>query len=187
VVTVLVVGGAVSGFAVSFHYLHAPGLESGGSFGWLPPDNRAARFVPVGPYSGIVTPPRLNQPQTFAVDVYNPAPVTQTIMGLSYSTKHTAEPESLSVSTVSTAVGDAMTVPYTSSPVAVPPHGIRTVRLTRHTAGCDTWGGGAGRSESYTELDLKVRVGIVTRTEVIDFGGEVLEIRSTASTCRYHT
>jgi hypothetical protein len=179
---VLVIGGCVTAVALPFHYLHAPRLEAFG-VGWLPPDNRHFRFVQAGPYSAEVVPARPGQMQTFSVEVQNPSSVTQTVLGLAYDTSQTAEPERLTVSTVDTGVGDAMLAHYTSKPVSIPPRGVRTLRLTRHTAGCSQWGKGNSRSEYYTELQLRVRVGAFTRTERVTFDDTVLELRGTSPPC----
>jgi hypothetical protein len=179
---VLVAGGIITAVAVSFHYLHAPVLDAFG-FGWLPPDTRQDHQIQAGPYSADVTPARPGHAQTFSVDVENPSSVTQTILGLAYDTSHTAEPEQLTISTTDTATGDATLAHYTPGPVSIPPHGVRTLRLTQHTAGCADWGKGTARIESYTELDLRVRVGAFTRTEVVSFGDEILELRGTSPPC----
>jgi hypothetical protein len=60
---------------------------------------------------------------------------------------------------------------------------VWTLRLTRVTAGCAVWGPGQGRSEAYTGLRLRVRVGLFTRTESLDFGGEAFELRGTSPAC----
>lgn len=178
----LLAGGAITAVVVSFHYAHAPGLEAGGSFGWLPPDNLHTRFVRAGPTDALIIPARPNRWQTFSVQVHNRSSVTQTILGLA-SVAPTAEPERLTVSTTSTAVGDEMSARYTSEPVAIPPGGIRTVRLSHYAGGCWIWGHSNGRTEYWTDLLLKVRVGAFTRTEQVDFDGEAFELRGTAGAC----
>ena len=178
----LIAGSVITAVAVSFHYLHAPGLHAFG-FGWLPPDNQHYRNVRAGPYSAEVVPARPGHAQRFSVEVENPSSVTQTILGLAYDTSQTAEPEQLTVSTVDTGTGDEMLAHYTSKPVSIPPHGVRTLRLTRHTAGCSLWGQANSRSEYYTEIDLRVRVGWFTRTERVSFGNNVLELRGTSPPC----
>jgi hypothetical protein len=177
-VLVVVIGAVTTTVAVSWHYLHAPGLATDGG-GWLPPDSQHSRSVDAGPYHALVIPPRPGHAQTFAIDVHNPSSVTQTLLGLAYDNTDTAEPERVTVSTTSTAMGDARLAQYTSRPVAIPPNGVRTVRLTQFTAG--TW---TCRSESWTELRLRVRVGAFTRTETIDFSPLIFEIRDPSKTCQ---
>jgi hypothetical protein len=177
VIVVVAIGVVTTTLAVSWHYLHAPVLVTDGG-GWLPPDNQHSRFVSAGPYTALVTAPRPGHAQTFAVEVYNPSSVTQTVLGLADDTSQTLEPERLTVSTTSTAVGDAMLARYTSRPVAIPPQGVRTVRLINSTAG-----GWKCRTESWTELRLRVRVGAFTRTETVAFGSLMLELRGSATSC----
>jgi hypothetical protein len=182
-VLVLLTGGGITAVAVSFHYLRAPDLDMAGGYGWLPPDNLHSRSVRVGPYDGLVIPARPNHWQTFSFQVENRSSVTQTILGLPYSNGPAAEPERLTVSATSTARGDEMLAKYTSEPVAIPPGGIHTVRLSHYAGTCEIWGHGNSRGESYTELDLRVRVGAFTRTEVVSFDGAVFELRGTGSAC----
>ena len=181
-IAALVTGGAITAVAVSFYYLHAHGLQAGGSFGWLPPDNLRTRFVQHDGYDAMVIPARPNHWQTFSVQVHNPSSVTQTILGLA-TVAPTAEPERLTVSTTSTAVGDEMRAHYTSEPVAIPPDGIRTVRFSTYAGSCSIWGHGNGRGEYVTGLSLRVRVGAFTRTEDVDFGGQSFELHGTAGAC----
>jgi hypothetical protein len=177
VIVVVAIGVVTTTVAVSWHYLHASVLVADGG-GWLSPDNQHSRFVTAGPYTASVIAPRPGHAQTFAVEVRNPSSVTQTVLGLADDTSQTLEPERLTVSTSSTAVGDAMLAHYTSRPVAIPPKGVRTVRLIHSTAG--SW---RCRSESWTELRLRVRVGAFTRTETVSFGSLILELRGSATSC----
>lgn len=186
-VLVLLAGGAITAVAVSFHYLHAPGLEAVGSVGWLPPDDRRTRLVQdeylYDGYDVLVIPARPKQWQTFSVQVHNPSSVTQTILGQAGGSGATAEPERLTVSTTSTATGDPMRADYAPEPVGIPPDGTRTVRLSHYPGGCWIWGHGNGRGEIFTYLLLRVRVGAFTRTERIDFRGQALELRGTGGVC----
>jgi hypothetical protein len=179
-VLVLLAGGAITAVAVSFHYLHAPALRAYSTAGWLAPDH--VKFVQVGPYDGLVVSARPGHSQTFYIDVENPSSVTQTILGLPYNNnpRLVAEPDHLTISAVDTA-RSGQASKFLPPPVAIPPHGVRIIRLTHDTSDCPSWG--PGRGESWTELQLKVRVGAFTRIETVDLADHVFELRGTAKTC----
>ena len=61
----------------------------------------------------LVTSARLGHAQTFFVEIYNPASVTQTILGLADDSSQTAEPDHLTVSETRTVRGDAVPARYT--------------------------------------------------------------------------
>ena len=170
----LVAGGATAAVAVSSHYLRAPDFATGGGIGWLPPDNSQA-----GPYRALVTSARPGHAQTFFVEIYNPASVTQTILGLADDSSQTAEPDHLTVSETRTVRGDAVPARYTSQPVAIAPKAVYRLRFTHDTAAdCRP-----DRSESWTDLRLRVRVGAFTRTETISLGSNVLTLRWPSGPC----
>jgi hypothetical protein len=180
-VTVLLIGGAITAVSVSFHYLHAPELEVFG-LGWAPPDNQNSRFVDAGPYHATVTPARPGHWQTFNVEVINRSSVTQTILGLA-SSAPTAEPERLTISATDTSVGNALFEHYVRAPVSIPPGGVRTLRLAHWPGDCSIWGHGTSRTESWTELRLRVRVGWFTRTEILAFNNWAMVLRGTSPPC----
>lgn len=179
-VLVLLAGGAITAVAVSFHYLHAPALRAYSTAGWIAHSH--VESVNLGPYVGLVASARPGHQQTFYIDVENPSSVTQTILGLPYNNnpKLVAEPDHLTISAVDTArSGNASK--FLPPPVAIPPHGVRIIRLTHDTGTCQAWG--PGRTEYWTDLQLKVKVGAFTRIETVDFADHVFELRGTAKTC----
>jgi hypothetical protein len=181
-VAVLLIGVTITALEVSFHYAHAPRLEAFG-WGWLPPDNQHAQYPQAGLYDASVARARPGHWQTFSVDVENPSSVTQTVLGLAFDSSDTAQPERLTISSVDTGLGDAMLARYTPGPVAIPPNGVRTLRLSVRAAGCNHWGHGTGRSDYWTALFLKVRVGWFTRTEEITFVNHAQVLRGTLPPC----
>jgi hypothetical protein len=62
---------------VSDHYLHAPGLEAGGSLGWLPPDNLRSHFAHAADLDVMVIAARPNHWQTFSFQVFNTSSVAR--------------------------------------------------------------------------------------------------------------
>lgn len=111
-----------------------------------------------------------------------PSSVTQTILGLPYNNnpKLVAEPDHLTISATDTARSGHASK-FLPPPVAIPPHGVRIIRLTHDTGSCKT--SGPGRAEFWTDLDLKVRVGAFTRIETVDFADHVFELRGTPNIC----
>lgn len=164
------------------HYLDAPGLSTDGG-GWLPPDNAHISDVQLGRYSGSVIAPRPDHWQTVQLELINSSSVSQTVLGLVdgktlADPKMTEEPERVTVSTGS-AIGDVRVASFTSKPVTIPPGGEYELRYSQLTAPAKYW---PCRSESLSELDLRVRVGMFTRTEKLSFDYLIFEIRGPNST-----
>lgn len=164
---VLLAAGIVTALEVSFHYAHARPLESAGDLEWGGVDGLHTHFVEAGPWTSLNAPARPGHAQSFYVMLANNSAVTQTILGLTYPGKDTAEPEDLAVAVPEKdSVDDQQDAPdhrYTSAPTSIPPGGIRWVRCTIHTAGGGLWS--KGRREYWTDLALRVRVGAYTRNE----------------------
>ena len=178
----VIAAGAVTAVSVSLHYLHAPGLVTDGG-GWLPPDNAHVQSIRAGQYSASVVTPRPGHSQTFEMTLYNPSSVSQTVLGLTEgadlgSAETTAEPEHLTISTKPRSPDDAA-VTYSSKPVVIPPHRQFSLRLTHDTG--HNWA--PCRSEYWDGLSLQVRVGAFTRTENLDFGSLIMELRQPGPSC----
>ena len=164
------------------HYYSAPGLEfDGGAYGWVGVDGSRSTDVSIGTFDILRTPLRPNRSQTFSFWVYNPSTVTQTILGLRYPGTETTEPSHVVVSTSDPGqqVGDD-DLAYKHGPVAVPPHRYRTIRYTVGNRAC--WD--QGRSDTWTDVALRVRIGAFTRNEDISFGGQLgFVVTATHATC----
>jgi hypothetical protein len=177
---VLVIALTVVAWRVADRYRDAPVVSAVGG-GWMPPDNTHAHWVSAGPYTASIAPPRPGHPQTFEIEIYNASSVTQTIVGLAYNNQDVAEPDHLLISAVDTSVGDLSTVRYVKGPISIRPHGVRTLHYTHDTAAI---GWGNCRSESWTDLHLRVRVGWFTRTETVSLGNMIIELRKPARGCQ---
>lgn len=177
---VLLAAGIVTTLEVSFHYAHAKPLELAGGLEWSNTDGTQSRDVEAGPWTSLTAIARPGHAQSFYVMLANNSDVTQTILGLTYPGKDTAEPEDLGVAVPERdSVGDQQDAPdhrYTSAPMSIPPGGIRWVRVTNHTtAERHIWS--PGRKEIWTALYLRVRVGAFTRNEVIDLDNFAFTLR----------
>lgn len=180
VVALVIVGGAITAVSICFRYLHAASLSTDGG-GWIPPDNAHVRSVSAGPYTASVIAPRPGHRQTFALDLNNFSDVSQTVLGLVDAKtladpELTGEPETLTISTSPVLPVGTSPLRYTSGPVTIPPNGQYRLRFTQVTGPRSLWS--CGRSEFLNELGLRVRVGIFTRTETLDFGDLIMEIQS---------
>jgi hypothetical protein len=117
---------------------------------------------------------RSGQSQGFVVDIYNPSNWTQTVIGaVSYSTigqtNDIGTPASpfgeiaVSRDQVRGGAGALRSAAY-GLPGVIPPHQSRAIRVTWVSIVCDMRGGGGIQDQ----FDLRVRVGWITRTEVIN-------------------
>jgi hypothetical protein len=167
--------------AISTRYAHARPLELGETLAWVAPDSARSRLVQVDGRNELAVPVRRGQDQSFVVEVHNASHVTQTILGLPYTADgiQTADIEHIAVSREAiNGTGLTDQLQYSSRPVALPPGASGLVRFTIRAGGC--WG---GKSEFWTGLDLRVRVGAFTRTETVDFDGKGFVLTSEAGTC----
>jgi hypothetical protein len=110
--------------------------------------------------------------QGFAVFVYNPSDLTQFITGSAYGISPGAPvPAQIGVSTAGTVrqMGEPHAVSYrTGGPI--PPHSYRWIRVLWRSAHC--YLEAAGGSQGTSDLQLRVRVGWITRTEDIPLSAE---------------
>lgn len=180
----IVIAGVSGSVVLVRHYLDATGLSTDGGW-WLPPDNAHIRAVQLGQYSGSVIAPRPGHWQTVQLELINSSSVSQTVLGLVdgktlADPKMTQEPERVTVSTGS-AVGDVPAASFTSKPVTIPPGGEYELRYSQLTAPAKYW---PCRSEFLSELDLRVRVGMFTRTVKLSLNNLIFEIRGpNSSSC----
>jgi hypothetical protein len=184
-VVVLLIAGAVVAVEFSFRYLHATPLSSDGGDGWVGPDRAPTRLVSAGPYTAEIIPPRPGHRQTFELELDNLSHVSQTVLGLVdgktlANPRLTGEPETLQISSSSSFPHPDRPLHFTSKPVTIPPDRSYELRFTQLTAR-HVWT--CGRSEYYTQLALRVRVGIFTRTETLDLSNSIMEIESKKSGC----
>ena len=128
-----------------------------------------------GPYTALIATARPGHVQSFYVMISNPSAVTQTILGLQYPGTDTAEPEEVAVARRGTStLDDQQDYPsrrFTAEPTAIPPNGIRWLRISIHTARSGLWS--PGRQEFWTDIGLRVRVGWFTRDETVSLGRTV--------------
>lgn len=170
---VLLASGAITAFAVSFHYLHAPILSVNGG-GWVTPSGASARQVRAGPYFASIVALTPGKWETFEVDVNNSSDVTQTILGLTDAVdlgnaKMRAEPERLTMA----AGWDRTTATFGVKPVELKPRQSAMLELSilaskLNASPCQT--------EWWQEISLQVRVGAFTRTEDVSFADLIFEL-----------
>jgi len=147
----------------------APVLTVGGYMGWWYRQD-AMRQVDTSADGGQQTtvPIRLHQRQGFFVQINNDSRWTQTVLGFGRFAPQTlaSETAQLQISVRTFAhdfAGNPLTDRY-SLPVAIPPGQSRYLRLMWNSDSCEEKGGVGGLDQ----LTLEVRVGLFTRTEVID-------------------
>ena len=181
-VIAVVVAAAVMVTSVSLRYLHAAALTTNGG-GWIPPDNRHLLQVQAGAYSASIARPRPGHTQTFEIELSNFSPVSQTVLGLTDgkelgNARDNAEPVHLTVS-ANSEWPQTGPLHFTTAPVTLAPKSTHVARFTIDTG--HVWKG--CRSEYWDSLSLQVRVGIFTRTETVDFGNLIMELRSGGARC----
>jgi hypothetical protein len=129
-------------------------------------------------------PIRPGQIQGFALTIYNPSDMTQVIIG---SADHLSPgapvPPQIAVSTTGTLrqSGEPHWVRYRIGG-PIPPHSYRWVRVLWRSYYC--FQEGAGSSFGYSDLLLRVRVGLITRTEEIQLPTE-LAVGGTAASAEH--
>lgn len=174
----IVVATAVALTAVALHYIRAAGLESNG-IGWL--DSTKVRYVEAAGYTQLTVDARPAERQSFYVEISNPSSVTQTILGLPGDPENTRDHPELSVSQTPTS-GTTVTAEravYDDVPVAIPPGASRYLRYTFLNRDCML----RGQTDYWRAIDIRVRVGVFTRTETIDFGRNAMAVVGTDATC----
>jgi hypothetical protein len=152
----------------------APPITMGNGYGWLYPEDSLVQVnVSASGASQTTVPIRSGKEQGLVIDVWNPSGYTQTIVGLAANFNAPGAGDSrarLEVSTTGTVatVSDSTHLSYLSSG-AIPPHGVRSIRLTWTSRACMDL---AGATSGIDSLPLRVRVGWFTRTEVIRLPAE---------------
>jgi len=148
----------------------APALHSAGaSIWWYPLDVRRGVWIsePTGE-SVISTPIRSGQMQGFVVTIRNPSDWTQTVLGPAAGFVTPGGPVGIQIAVAGynrNIDEGGMTINGLSfaSPGSIPPHQIRALRVLWRTTICQE----QGASMLVNRLDLRVRVGGITRTEVV--------------------
>ncbi len=141
-------------------------LNLGGSQTWLFPQDRArSGETTAGDLNQWTTPERFGQQQGFVVGLWNDSDWTQTIVGLQPGWRLDGMAETIAVGAGPQAdeggTGDDQT--RWSLPAAIPPHAFRVLRVLWTSRFCL-------QTNAYTYFDtlgLRVRVGIITRSEVV--------------------
>jgi hypothetical protein len=155
-------------------YESAPLIEFAGESGWWYPQdyNREVDTSADGAQQTTV-PVRSGQRQGFAIGVENPSNFAQTIIGpvLGLNAPYDSPnggfgPVQIDVSVPDSEIangGFIRNIAFTSVPAVIPPHQYRELRITWISGICLT----AGGASIIDSLYLRVRVGPVTRTDVI--------------------
>jgi hypothetical protein len=131
-------------------------------------DNSRSVNTTVGNASEWKTPERVHQRQGFVIGIRNNSDWTQTILGLG------PESEWVALQPMSVAVGDWPGIAQGAFlghdpgarwilPAAIPPHSITVLRVLWTSNECMD----PGSSIGMTQIELRVRVGLMTRTETI--------------------
>jgi hypothetical protein len=162
--TVAVVAAAWPSYVAAMHGVTA--LQARGAYAWWYPQDaaRQARSEAEGIIQ-LTVPIRSSQQQGFVVEVYNPSSWTQTVLGPATEFSPGSPYGQLAVSTRPTDGGAAaLRAAAYGLPGVIPPHQSRAIRLMWVSIECDEAGGG----QILGRLVLQVRVGWVTRTEVVN-------------------
>jgi hypothetical protein len=121
-------------------------------------------------------PERYRQQQGFVIGVYNDSDFAQTIEGVDPDSQTPMLPMTVSVG-VGPQDADGS---YTAQtrwvlPASIPPHSYRVIRVLWTSNVCQDPGGYVG----FTDISLRVRVGLFARTENIPFGNMAFVITGT--------
>jgi hypothetical protein len=146
----------------------APLWGPGGSVWWYPQDRVREVMTSAGDAQQTAVPVRSGQWQGFAFTVTNPSRFTQTILGPASDAGSPNGPFfQIGVATSDPWHGGGFPnrLHYTL-PGIIPPHQIRWVRMLWISRICMDKGGSGG----IDSLPVRVRVGLITRTEVIPLG-----------------
>jgi len=168
----LLVVAALSGYHVKISSMKsvAPLLVEGGSGWWYPPDSRHPVTTEADTATQTTVPIRPGHRQGFFIQVFNFTRMTQTVLG---STLEGGGPNggtdsrlTLSATDPQRSGNEPHAVKYASPPISIPPHQSRYLRITWISHGCVTKADVGGMDS----VELRVRVGWITRTEYIAFG-----------------
>lgn len=163
------VSGTVTGYMV--FYLAAGSLQVGPQSRWLYHQDWTREVTTTADgATQTVVPIRSGQRQGFAIGIYNPTDVTQTIVGVpAYSPIFAAaRTTQVGVSVPNWDIdhgGMIIHVKFTL-PGTIPPHQLRLLRLTWISDSCQE----RGATIVTDQLALRVRVGWFTRTEQVPLG-----------------
>jgi hypothetical protein len=160
-----------------------PLSSDGGSAGWYFALD-AARSVDTqaGGITQSTVPQRYNQPQGWVVTIFNNTDWTQTILGPAPDMESvTSEQATVAVACSAGVECDGEWDSHTrwTIPASIPPHSIRLLRVLWTFTDC----GAIGRQEVFQDVDLRVRVGLVTRTETIHMDQAWGLVTTKASRC----
>lgn len=138
----------------------------GASAWWYPQDTARQVRTEADGIVQLTIPVRSGQWQGFVVDVYNPSDLSQTVLGPASGNGSPGSPYGqVAVSTREVRGGAAaLRAAAYGLPEVIPPHQSRAIRLMWVSIVCDERGGG----EIDGDFMLQVRVGWVTRTEVVN-------------------
>lgn len=167
VVALLVLAGGLT--AIIWHRQHdapRPLTMDSTAIRWL--GNVPTRDAQAGPYSAAITTAGRGDQRTFVLYIHNPSSVTQTVLGLGYSSRHTATPEHITLGSKNPDTTPADGAPFAKPPVAIPPHAYRELHYTVRVDRCLQ----TTAQLYWTELYLLVRSGGHTRRETLPFGTE---------------
>jgi hypothetical protein len=144
----------------------APLLQGGLSGWWYPQDANRTTQTSTIDGTQMSVPERFHQRQGFVIGVYNNSDFTQMIEGVDANSQ---TPTLLMTVSVGIGPGDA-DGSYTAQtrwvlPASIPPHSYRVIRVLWTSNVCQPPGGYVG----FTDVSLRVRVGLFTRTEDIPF------------------
>lgn len=166
---VVLLGIPIAGAATYLNsVMNAEPLRQGGLGAWWFPQDRNAHGVvtTAGDVTQVTVPERWGQQQGFVVGIYNYSDWTQTILGAdSYMAN-------IGNSPVLIAVGSGLNVDRGGSwdnqtrwdlPGSIPPHSYRLLRVLWMSDICNMPGG----TTVFQDVTLRVRVGLITRTEDI--------------------
>jgi hypothetical protein len=143
----------------------APLLQGGYESWWYPQDGAREVITRAGDVTQTTVPERFGQRQGFVVGVYNDSDWTQTVVGVSPGSQVGGMIETVAVgSGPETDMGGGWDDKTRwSRPGTIPPHSYRVIRVLWTSHECLDPGGQVG----VDNVALRVRVGIITRTENI--------------------
>jgi hypothetical protein len=161
-----IVVGAPAGTLIYWQTQPAIAFDAGSSW-WGPQDAPEVQTEADGATQSTV-PLRPGQIQGFAIFVYNPSGMSQRILGAPAGSVSPGAPvpPQIDVSTTGSGllVGEAHAVAYQAGGT-IPPHSYRWLRVLWRSYQCFLQG--PGGSSGIDRLTLRVKVGWITRTEVI--------------------
>ncbi len=137
----------------------------GASAWWYPQDSARQVRTEADGIVQLTVPIRSSERQGLVVDVYNPSSWTQTVTGPASEFSPGSPYGQVAVSTQPVhGSAAALRAATYGLPGVIPPHQSRAIRLMWVSIMCDERGGGT----IVSQLVLQVRVGWVTRTEVVN-------------------